>query len=71
MGVYIGVRTAGRVPENITRDVEVLPYDERLHSTEFQRLERIIDTEAVLASVLADLVEVLLNQPLLLDEFDV
>ena len=58
--------TAGRIPEHISGDVEVLPYNQRLHGTKFKRLEGVVDTEAVLASILADLVEVLLDQLLLL-----
>ena len=63
--------TAGRIPEHISGDVEVLPYNQRLHGTKFKRLQGVVDSEAVLASILADLVEVLLDQLLLLHEFDV
>ena len=63
--------TAGRIPEHISGDVEVLPYNQRLHGTKFKRLQGVVDTEAVLASILTDLVEVLLDQLLLLHELDV
>ena len=48
-------------------DVQVLPADQRLHSAHLQRLQGIIYTEAVLARILANLVEVSANQLLLLD----
>jgi len=52
-------------------DIQVLPHDQGLHSTEFKRFQRIIDTKAVFARVLADLIEVLLDEPLLLHKLDV
>lgn len=64
-------RTAGTVTKDVARDIEVLPDDKRLNSAEFESLERVLDTVAVLPGVLADLIEVLLNEPLLLDELDV
>lgn len=64
-------RTTGGVPEDITHDIQVLPDDEGLDSTKVECLERIVDTKAVLASVLADFVEVLLDELLLLHELDV
>ena len=66
-----GRRTSGSIPENVTRDVQVLPYDKRLDSTQLECLERVVDTEAVLARVLTDFVKVLLDESLFLDEFDV
>jgi hypothetical protein len=62
---------AGGVTQGVARDVEVLPYDERLDGTEVERLEGVLDTEAVPAGVLTDFVEVLLNELLLLDKLDV
>lgn len=47
-------------------DVQVVPHDERFHSAQIETLERVVHHEAVLASVLVDLVEVLLQEPLLL-----
>ena len=66
-----GRRTSGSIPENVTRDVQVLPYDKRLDSTQLECLERVVNTEAVLSGILADLVEVALNKLLLLHELDV
>ena len=66
-----GRRTSGSIPENVTRDVQVLPYDKRLDSTQLECLERVVNTEAVLSGILTDLVEVLLDQLLLLHELDV
>ena len=66
-----GRRTSGSIPENVTRDVQVLPYDKRLDSTQLECLERVVNTEAVLSGILTDLVEVLLNQLLLLHKLDV
>jgi hypothetical protein len=62
---------AGGVAQGVPRDVEVLPYDERLDGTEVERLEGVLDTEAVPAGVLTDFVEVLLDELLLLDKLDV
>ena len=53
------------------RDVQILPNDQSFHCAQFKTLEGIFNTEAVLASVLADLVKVLLDQPLLLHKLDI
>mmetsp|Transcript_17544 Transcript_17544/g.51345 ORF Transcript_17544/g.51345 Transcript_17544/m.51345 type:complete len:210 (+) Transcript_17544:437-1066(+) len=50
--------------------IEVLPDDQGLHRAEFESIQGVFDHEAVLPRVLIDLVEVLLDQLLLLDEFD-
>ena len=63
--------TASGVPEDIARDVKVLPDDQGLDSTKLKRLESVLDTKAVLAGVLTNFVEVLLDELLLLDELDV
>ena len=63
-----GRLTTGGVAEDVAGDVQVLPNDEGLHGTKLEGLECVVDTETVLASVLADLVEVLLDEPLLQDE---
>lgn len=55
----------------MTSDVQVFPDNERFHSTKLKSLERILDTKAVFAGILTDLVEVLLNELLFLDELDV
>lgn len=52
-------------------DIQVLPHDQGLDGTEFKRFQRIIDTKAVFVRVLADLIEVLLDEPLLLHELNV
>ena len=66
-----GRLTTGGVAEDVAGDVQVLPDDQGLHGTELEGLERVVDTETVLAGVLTDLVEVLLNELLFLDELDV
>lgn len=52
-------------------DIQVLPHDQGFDGTEFKRFQRIIDTKAVFVRVLADFIEVPLDEPLLLHEFDV
>mmetsp|Transcript_18612 Transcript_18612/g.70402 ORF Transcript_18612/g.70402 Transcript_18612/m.70402 type:complete len:297 (-) Transcript_18612:283-1173(-) len=51
--------------------VQVLVHDERLDRAQVQSIQRVVDHEAVLAGVLVDLVEVLLQDLLLLHELDV
>ena len=63
--------TASGVAENVARDVQILPDDESLDSAELKRLQGVFNTEAVLRGVLADLVEVPLDELLLLDELHV
>ena len=70
-GRMYGRLTTGGVAEDVAGDVQVLPNDEGLHGTKLEGLECVVDTETVLASVLADLVEVLLDELLLLNELDV
>lgn len=65
------VRTTSSIAEDVTSDVQILPDDESLHSTELEGPQRVLDTETVLAGILTDLVEVPLNELLLLDELDV
>lgn len=50
---------------------QVLPDDESFDGAHLQTLEGVVDAEAVLSAVEVDLVKVLLDQLLLLDEFDV
>ena len=63
--------TVGSIAENIAGDVEVLPDDQSFDGAELESLESVFDTEAISASILADLVEILLDELLLLDELDV
>lgn len=53
-------------PPNPPVDVEVVPHNEGLNRTQVQPFEGVVHHEAVLARVLIDLVEVLLQQSLLL-----
>lgn len=62
---------ASRIAKDVAGDVQALPDDQGLHGTKFEGLEGVVDTEAVLAGILADLVEVALNELLLLYELDV
>ena len=66
-----GQLTSCSVSQRISRDVKVLPHDQRLDGAHVETFEGIIHTETVFASVLADLVKVLLDEFLLLDEFDI
>ena len=59
------------VLEGPAGDLKVLEHDERLHGTQFEGLEGIVDTEAHAAGVLANVVEVLADKLLLLDKLDV
>ena len=63
--------TAVAVPEDPAGDLEVLKDDESLDSTELKGLEGVINTVADLAGILANFLEVLSNELLLLDELDV
>lgn len=63
--------TSGSVTKNVAHMRQVLPDDEGFDGTHFQSLEGVINAEAVLPTVLVDLVKVLLDQLLLLDEFDI
>ena len=63
--------TSSCIAKDISGDVQVFPYDQRLNGAELESLERVFDTEAVSARVLADLVEVLLDQLLFLNKLDV
>jgi len=63
---------AGRsVLEDVTLDVQILPTDEDLDGAHLQRLQGVVDAEAVLARVLRDLIEVASYQLLFLDKFHV
>lgn len=68
---YTETLTACSISQNVSRKIQVLPDNERLDSTEFQGLEGVINTINVLAGILRDFVEVLLDQLLLLHELDV
>lgn len=63
--------TSCSVAKAVAGNVEVLPDDESLDCSELEGFERILDTEAVFSCILTDLIEVFLDEPLLLDEFDV
>jgi len=63
--------TSSSVPQHISSDIEVLPDNESLDGTKFKSLEGIVNTEAVSASVLADFVEVFLDELLLLHKFHI
>ena len=65
------VRTVGSITKNITGDVEVLQDDQSFYGAELESLESVFDTEAISASILADLVEILLDELLLLHELDI
>lgn len=58
------------VLEHDSVDVELLPHDELLCASEFQCLQRVLDTECVLASLLSNLTEILSQQLLLTNELD-
>lgn len=63
--------TPSSVTKKVTSNVKVLPDDEGLHCAKFQRLECIVNTETIFAGILADFVEISLNQLLLLNKFDI
>ena len=64
-------RTPGSVTQDVSGNVEVFPDDQSLCGTEFESLESVVHTEAVFSSILADFVEVLLDELLLLHKLDV
>jgi hypothetical protein len=63
--------TSGRIPKDISGDIQVFPNDQRLNGAELESLEGILNTKTISACVLADFVEVLLDQLLFLNELDV
>lgn len=63
--------TSSCASEDISSDLQILPYDQCLDGTHVETLECIGDTETVFAGIERDLVKVLLDQLLLLDELDV
>jgi hypothetical protein len=63
--------TSSRVAKDVSGDVQVFPNDQCLDGAELESLERILNAETVFTRVLADLVEVLLDQLLFLNELDV
>ena len=65
------IPTTSCVAEDVSGNVQVFPHNQCLDRTKLETLERVVDTEAVFAGVLADLVEVTLDELLLLDELDV
>ncbi len=65
------VRTSGSITQDVSSNVEVLPDDQSLYSTEFESSESVVHTKAVFSSILADFIEVLLNKLLLLHELNV
>mmetsp|Transcript_30137 Transcript_30137/g.49809 ORF Transcript_30137/g.49809 Transcript_30137/m.49809 type:complete len:431 (+) Transcript_30137:808-2100(+) len=60
-----------RVLHREPQQLEVVPDHQRLHGAQVQRLQRVLHHEAVLARVLGDLLEVLLQQLLLLHQLHV
>ena len=52
-------------------DIQIFPNNQRLDGAKLESLQRILDTETVFSRVLADLVEVLLDQLLFLNELDI
>ena len=63
--------TSCSIAEHVACDIQVLPHDQSLDGTEIKRLQRIVNTKAVLVRVLADFIEVLLDKPLLLYELHI
>lgn len=63
--------TSSSVSKHISRNIQILPYDQSLNSTELKTFESVVDSETVSASILANFVEILLNESLFLDEFDI
>jgi len=59
------------IPKYMSSDVQIFPNDQRLDGAEFESLQRVLNPKTVFARVLADLVEVLLDQLLFLNELDV
>lgn len=54
---------AGRGAEGVTGDIEVLVDDERLDGRHLEGAKGVFDAEAVLAGIVGDFVEILLNEP--------
>lgn len=61
MGERTQALTTGSIAKNVSRNVQVLPDDEGLNGAELEGLQSILDTEAVFACILTDLVEVSLD----------
>lgn len=68
---FVSLTSRGWILERVVVDVQVLPHKQGLNRPSIERLERVIHTIDVLASVLRNLLKVLANQPLLLDKLDV
>jgi hypothetical protein len=56
---------------DVTSHIQILPYDQRLDCAKLKCLQSIVNTKAVFAAVLANLVKVVLNELLLLDKLDI
>lgn len=63
--------TSSCISQDIPCDVKVLPDNERFNGTKIESAERVINTKAVLARILADFVKVFLNELLLLYKLDI
>lgn len=63
--------TSCSISEYISGDIQIFPDNKRLDGAEFQTLESIVDTKAVFTGILADFIEVALDQFLLLYELHV
>ena len=63
--------TSRGIAKDISGDVKVFPDNECFDGAKLKGLESVVNSKAVLASVLADLVKVLLNEFLLLNKFHV
>jgi len=55
----------------MSSDVQVFPNNEGFYSAKFKGFESIINSKAIFARILADLVEILLDQSLFLNKFDI
>jgi hypothetical protein len=63
--------TSSSVSKHISRNIQVLPYNQSLDGTELKSLESVVNSEAIPAGILADFVEIFLDESLFLDKFDV
>jgi hypothetical protein len=65
------ILTSSRIAKDEASSVQILPNNQGLNSTELERLESVGDTEAVFACILADVIEIRLDQFLLPDKLDI
>jgi len=69
--VLDNIGSSSRVLELVTGNLKVLPKDEGVDSTKVEAPQGILNSKAILASVLGNLIEEGGNQFLLLDELDI